>query len=458
MTLALAHQLLPGSQLVGDPTAPIHRVHSDTRSLQQGDLFVALKGDHYDGHDFLPALVNAKPCVAAVLSHQPLAGLGLSGLVVADTRRALGLLAANWRQHLCAQHPIPLIAVAGSNGKTTVTQMLASILRAWHGEAALATLGNLNNGIGVPLTLLRLRSTHQSAVIEMGMNHVGEMAQLAQMAAATVGLVNNAQREHQEFMGSVAAVAQENAAVIEHLAPTGTAVFPADDAHTPLWRQIAGQRAALTFNFEDADVTATYSWQDAGWLVSAKTPHGLLHYTLQIAGRHNVKNSLAAVACAVAAGVPAHHIEAGLSTFSAVAGRSKTTRLVVKGQPTVMVDDTYNANPDSVIAAIDMLMDLPAPRLLILGDMGEVGDLGPSFHAEVGAYAKVRGVDQFLTLGDMSRSAGGSHARDMPTLLASVTELIQAGKPWYASILVKGSRFMRMEKVIQHIERLSDVA
>ena len=233
MTLARAHALLPGSVLFGDGATAVERVHSDTRSLRPGDLFVALRGERFDGHDFLPQ-ARAAGAVAALAE----SGLGaaMPGLQVPDTLLALQQLAAAWR----AQFELPLIAVTGSNGKTTVTQMIASMLAAWHGHGMLATAGNLNNHIGVPLTLLRLRQDeetwHHAAVLELGMNHPGEIALLARLAAPTVALVNNAQREHQEFMASVAAVARENGSVIQALGADGTAVMPASDAFTPLWR------------------------------------------------------------------------------------------------------------------------------------------------------------------------------------------------------------------------------
>ncbi|MDI9335247.1 MAG: UDP-N-acetylmuramoyl-tripeptide--D-alanyl-D-alanine ligase [Cytophagales bacterium] len=447
MTLALAHQLLPGAKLVGNLALTFARVHTDTRSLQQGDLFVALKGERFDAHDFL-AQARASGAVA-VLAQQGLAANGLSGLEVPDSKIALGLLAKNWRAHLAAQKKIPVIAVTGSNGKTTLTQMIASILQAWHGSQALATAGNFNNDIGVPLTLLRLRASHQCAVVELGMNHIGEIAELAAMTAPTVAVVNNAQREHQEFMGTVEAVARENGAVLTQLPADGTAVFPADDAYTAIWQGLAGQRRVLTFGFADADITASCEWQRGAWQVNAKTPTGPIQYALHMAGKHNVKNSLAAVACAIAAGVPASHIQQGLAGFTAVAGRSRTRLLGANEAAITLVDDTYNANPDSVIAAIDMLMDLPAPRRLVLGDMGEVGDQGPAFHAEVGAYAKARGIDQFWTIGELCVHAGGQHFESMDALLFAASQL----SPPPASILVKGSRFMKMERVVQHLEK-----
>jgi len=449
MTLAQAHAMLPGSALVGDGATEIARVHSDTRTLRPGDLFVALKGERFDGHDLLPA-AKASGAVAAI-AQRGLADAGLAGLQVADTQAALEALARAWRAH----HHLPLIAVTGSNGKTTVTQMIAAILRAWHGEGAFATEGNLNNHIGVPLTLLRLRQDdarwHRAGVVELGMNHVGEIAQLARIAQPTIALVNNAQREHQEFMTSVEAVARENGAAIEALGPAGTAVFPADDAYAPLWRQMAGTRPQLTFALQgDADVTADAMWLDDHWALTLHTPAGAVSLALRMAGAHNAKNALAAATCALAAGAPLDAIRRGLEAFEPVKGRSQLKSLVRGGQTVALVDDSYNANPDSVRAAIDVLATMRAPRALLLGDMGEVGTRGPEFHAEVGAYARERGIDHLWCAGELCAHAAQAygpaarHFADAPAMLAALDTL-----PAVASVLVKGSRFMKMERVVQ---------
>jgi UDP-N-acetylmuramoyl-tripeptide--D-alanyl-D-alanine ligase len=451
MTLAQALQHLPGGQLVGDARVSFARVHSDTRSLRAGDLFVALKGERFDAHDFL-AQAASQGAVAA-LAEQGLADAGLPGLQVANSKAALGQLARGWR----AQFTLPLIAVTGSNGKTTVTQMIASILRAHCGEQAFATEGNFNNDIGVPLTLLRLRATHRAAVVELGMNHPGEIAELAAMAQPTVALVNNAQREHLEFMATVEAVARENAAVLSALPASGVAVFPADDDYTALWRELAGARRVISFALSgDADITGRADWTGECWQVQAATPAGPLAFSLNVAGRHNVKNALAATACALAAGLPLPAIAAGLNTFAPVKGRSRALPLTLAGRALTVIDDSYNANPDSVRAAIDVLAELPAPRLLVLGDMGEVGDHGPEFHAEIGAYALARGIEHFVCTGELTRHAaqvfpGARHHAEFAALLSDV----QAALPGCASVLVKGSRFMKMERVVEAIAALA---
>ncbi|MEO6407747.1 MAG: UDP-N-acetylmuramoyl-tripeptide--D-alanyl-D-alanine ligase [Burkholderiaceae bacterium] len=443
-TLAQLHALLPGSRLVGDGSVVVDRVHSDTRSLQAGDLFVALRGERFDANDFLD---EAKQSGAVgALAERGLAAAGLPGVEVDDSGAALIALAGAWR----ARFTLPLVAVTGSNGKTTVTQMVASILRAWHGDGSLATRGNLNNHVGVPLTLLHLRPGHSSAVIELGMNHPGEIAVLAALAAPTVALVNNAQREHQEFMASVEAVARENGSVIEALADDGVAVFPADDAHSGVWRDLAGARAVLSFALDaPADVGCTALWRTDHWDVALRTPDGSLELRLDVAGRHNVSNALAAAACALAAGCPLEAIGAGLAGFEAVKGRSQVKSFERAGRRVTLIDDSYNANPDSVRAAIDVLSALPGPRWLVLGDMGEVGANGPAYHAEAGAYAKARGLDALWAVGALCRDAaaafdGARHFDSVDELLAALAQAPECG-----AVLVKGSRFMQMERVVQ---------
>ncbi|CAN7472193.1 UDP-N-acetylmuramoyl-tripeptide--D-alanyl-D-alanine ligase [Rhizobacter sp. LjRoot28] len=447
MTLAQAHLWVPGSTLVGDGNVAIERVHTDTRTLQAGDLFVALRGERFDANDFL-AQARAAGAVAAI-AERALAEAGMPGVLVADSKRALGELARAWR----ASMTLPLVAVTGSNGKTTVTQMLASVLAAWVGTGAFSTQGNFNNDIGVPLTLLRLRQDatlwHRAGVVELGMNHPGEIAWLAEMAAPTVALVNNAQREHQEFMASVEAVARENGAVISALGPAGVAVFPADDDFTSVWRELAGTRPQLTFALEgDADVTSDAHWMGDHWAMVLRTPAGTSNVRLRIAGQHNVKNALAVTACALAAGAPLEAVVRGLEAFEPVKGRSQLKTATLHGQTVTLVDDTYNANPDSARAAVDVLSQMPGPCWLVLGDMGEVGDQGPAFHAEVGAYAQARGVEHFWTVGELCRHAadafdGARHFESVPELIAAL-----AAAPAARAVLVKGSRFMKMEQVV----------
>ena len=460
LSLQQARQWLGNARLVdcGVPagTVAFRRVHSDSRSVAPGDLFVALRGERFDANDFLGD-AKARGAVAALCQGDAealLRAANLPGLLVADSRQALALLASQWR----SQFSLPVIAVTGSNGKTTVTQMIAAILRAYKPNAFMATEGNLNNDIGVPLTVLRLRPAHELAVIELGMNHPGEISALAAIAQPTVALVNNAQREHLEFMASVAAVAQENGAVIDALTDSGVAVFPSDDEFSPLWQARAAQRQVLRFCLAGADPSAAdvmcrdARWTGQAWQVTAATPAGPLHYALSIAGWHNVKNSLAALSCALAAGVPLPAIARGLALFEPVKGRSRSQLVRLGSHRVTLVDDSYNANPDSVRAAIDVLATLPGPRLLVLGDMGEVGDQGVHFHAEAGEFARSRGIEALYTLGDLSVAAAhsfgaGRHFVDM----ASLEQAVLAELATFRSVLVKGSRFMKMERVVAAI-------
>jgi UDP-N-acetylmuramoyl-tripeptide--D-alanyl-D-alanine ligase len=447
----------------GDDSAGQARVHSDTRSLHASDCFVALQGERFDAHAFLPEA--AALGVGVALVHTGLAASGLAGAQVPDTRKALAQWAGAWRQTM----DLPLIAVTGSNGKTTVTQMIASILQAAHGEHSLATAGNFNNDIGVPLTLLRLRNHHQCAVVELGMNHPGEIAGLAAMAQPTVALVNNAQREHLEFMHSVDAVAAENATVFQALAAHGAAVFPHSDRYTEHWRDAAAALArdiqVWTFCDQDdsASVYGTAQWQGTYWQLHMRTPLGELHTRVALAGQHNVRNALAAAACALASGIAVGAVEQGLRTFKAVSGRSRAAVLQRGTQTVGLVDDTYNANPDSVQAAVAVLAAMPAPRWLVLGDMGEVGAQGLAYHQEVLAAAVAAGIERIDVAGQWWRDVYGLHdaasARaaglhwhaDVDALAyaaAGIGEDLSA-----ASVLVKGSRFMRMERIVRALEQ-----
>ncbi len=452
-SLQQVSQWLGQARMVGGGDVRFSRVHTDTRTLERGDLFVALRGERFDANDFLQE-AKARGAVAAICqgdADERLLAASLPGLVVPDAKLALVTLARGWR----SQFRLPLIAVTGSNGKTTVTQMIASILKAFKPDGFLATQGNFNNDIGVPLTVLRLRSRHEVAVVELGMNHPGEIATLAAIAQPTVALVNNAQREHLEFMATVEAVARENGAVIDALDARGVAVFPADDAFSDLWKTRAQARATVQFAAaaDGADVQCIEAaWLGDAWQVNASTPAGPLHYALHIAGSHNVKNSLAAVASALAAGVPLPAIAQGLSAFEPVKGRSRAMVRRLGSHTLTLVDDSYNANPDSVRAAIEVLATLPAPRLLVLGDMGEVGEKGPEFHVEAGQHARALGIDALFAVGELSAAActsfgAGRYFADAQSIQTAVlAELPQLG-----SVLVKGSRFMKMERVVQAI-------
>lgn len=444
MTVAELARAVRAREVRGDARLTFSSVSTDTRSLEAGALFIALRGERFDAHEFVAA-AHERGAIAAVVE-RPLA-IDLPQIVVDDARRALGIGAAQWR----ARFALPVIAVTGSNGKTTVTQMIGSILAQAFGERQrLATQGNLNNEIGLPLMLWRLGPQHRAAVFELGMNHPGEIAALAELARPTVALVNNAQREHQEFMLSVEATARENGEVIAALplAGEGVAVFPADDACAPIWRELAGTRRVIDFALDtDATVTATYALSDTGAKISMATPAGLIEVTLGVAGVHNVRNALAAAACATAIGVEARAIRLGLERFRPVSGRGVRLRT---REGAGLIDDSYNANPDSVRAAIDLLAGQPSPRVLVLGDMGEVGGRGPEFHREVGNYAKARGIEHLYALGTMTGASVEAFGRghQFGTVEALVTELRPQLTP-ATTVLVKGSRFMRMERVVE---------
>ena len=416
---------------------------TDTRQIGTNEVFLALAGEQFDGHQYLSQAQQAGAC-AAVVAH-PVADVTLPQLVLGDTRAALGRIGAAWR----ARFSLPVIGVAGSNGKTTTKEMVAAILADWLGESGrLATAGNFNNDIGVPLTLLRLRAPHRAAVFELGMNHPGEIAGLAAMAAPSVVLITNAQREHQEFMHTVEAVALENGTAIEALPDTGVAVFPGDDEHCGVWEAQAGARRVLRFGLQPGlDVYAqTIMPTEQGTRCHVVTPAGSADLELPVPGMHNVRNALAAIAATLAAGAPLDSAMRGLASFTAVAGRMQRKALA---DGTTLIDDTYNANPDSVRAAIDVLAQLSGPRALVLGDMGEVGDNGPEMHREVGAYARERGIDALYTLGQASREASQAFG-DGAVHGESVEEIVAAlQRRRAASVLVKGSRFMRMERVVK---------
>ena len=414
-------------------------VSTDTRSIGKGQLFVAIRGTRFDGHDFL-ATAKERGAAAALVDEKHAGAAPLPLLVADDTRRALGRLGRNWRLRFAPA----VIAIAGSNGKTTTKEMLASILRCHAGEGgALATRGNLNTDIGVPLTLLEMRASHRYCAIELGMNHPGEIARLADIARPTIALVNNAQREHLEFMQSVEAVAAENASVFDALPDDGVAVLNADDAMAGVFRAKAGGRKRVEFGIATGEVRCRYALKPLESEIALETPSGGAQTKLAIPGLHNVRNALAAAACAHAAGIPPAAIGTGLAAFRPYAGRLQVKKTAAGA---TLIDDSYNANPDSVRAAIDVLASCQGPTALVLGDMGEVGAQAPEFHAEVGSYAKQKGINALLAFGSSSRDSviafgeGATHFDDWNEIPSSLKNA--------KTILVKGSRFMKMERVV----------
>ncbi len=444
MDTATAARAVAGD-LCGE-SVPFLRVTTDTRSLVPGDLFVALKGEHFDGHDFVAAAQERGASAALVAADRAREFRG--NLIAApDPLTALGALAAHWR----ARFAIPIVVIAGSNGKTTVKEMLAAVLRCHYGAGAvLATAGNFNNAIGLPLTLLSLRPQHRAAAVELGMNHRGETAALAAIARPTIGLVNNAQREHQEFMVNVADVAAEHADLVRAVLPGGMAVINADDAFVDVWRDAArgNDCAVVEFALERAAaVRGRFIAGGAGGTLEATTPAGDATLALAAPGRHNASNALAAATAALAVGVPLAAIVRGLESFRPIGGRLAVTRAA---SGVVVIDDTYNANPDSVRAAIDVLANAPSPKWLVLGDMGEIGAQGPAFHREAGVYARACGIDRLLAAGTAAAEAAaafGAGAEHFPTVEA-LADHVRAAARVGTTVLVKGSRFMRMERVV----------
>ena len=463
--LAHIHALLPNSQLhnIGMVEARdqlISQVGTDSRHLSAGELFVALKGDRFDAHSFLSAVAE-HGASAALISEKTSCPTSLPAVYVDDTRKGLGELAAAWR----AQFALSLAVVTGSNGKTTVKEMVAAIFRqAVSPSELLVTEGNLNNDIGLPLTLLKLRPSHRLAVIELGMNHPGETAELAMIARPTIALINNAQREHQEFMETVDAVAHEHADALRALRSDGVGVFPADTPYTALWKGACASKQYLEFrwldqvpntNLESDSVIDGYLLADGQ--IQVRTSIGSIQVKLNTLGAHNYRNALAATAVAIAAQIPLSQIKAGLEQFMPVSGRMQRVTI---SQNIEIINDTYNANPDSVEAAVKSLAALRGERYLVLGDMGEVGSQGPAFHQELGKYAAQCGIEHFMTIGSLMKESHAAYLRERPTgdarhfddidsLNRELVQNLQRFNDRNVCILVKGSRFMRMERVVQ---------
>lgn len=450
MTAAEFAALVPGAELFGDGTAPVAGVSTDARKIEPGELFAGLRGEKFDGTDF--AGQAAEKGASAVLVSRRLPDAAVPQIVVPDVARAFCESAEAWR----ARFSIPVISVSGSNGKTTTTQMIASILRAAYGEDGfLATRGNFNNSVGVPITLWRLRKEHRAAVVESGMSHPGEMAELAAMIRPTVALVNNAQREHQEFLSGVEATAVENSYSIRALPEDGVAVWPADDACAHVWKEAAGARRSITFATDpavEADVKAEVEEENGLVRVKLHTPAGDAAVRLAIGGLHNGHNAAAACSCALAAGIPLEAAVRGLEAFRPVARRG-VRHVLANG--VLLIDDTYNANPDSMEAGIRVLAGCPAPRVLVAGDMGEVGEKGPEYHAEVGRYAAEKGIDAFLCTGELMRHAAeacGSAARRSDNLESlSEAAVAEVSAMQGGTVLVKASNFMHFDRIVKAI-------
>ncbi len=435
-------------------------VSTDTRAIKTGDLFIALKGERFDGATFAEKALLAG--AAGVMVNAEATQVSPS-IQVADTRIALGLLAAYWRKGFT----MPVIAITGSNGKTTVKEMVAAILRAaaaintpsplplsHEGSGAnevLATEGNLNNDIGCPLMLLKLRSQHRYAVLEMGMNHRGEIRYLTKLAQPDIALVNNAMSAHIGLLGSVQAIAEAKGEIFEGLRATGTAIINADDDYADYWRGLNAGRRVLSFGFAPAaDVRGVYQPQEFGGVLQTHTPQGSATINLQVAGEHNARNALAALACALTAGVALPTAADALSAFTGIKGRLQRKPALHGG---MFIDDTYNANPDSARAALSVLAKQPGHKILVLGDMGELGIDAPAMHAQIGLAARQAGVEKLYGLGELTREAvqafgaGAMHFERIEELLAEVENALAPD----VTVLVKGSRAMQMERVVNSL-------
>ena len=458
--------------------AEVLRVSTDSRNTQSGDLFIALRGEKFDGGVY--AAQALQQGAVGVILDAAQAPEVLHALRVPDTRLALGQLGAGWRNRFT----LPIVAITGSNGKTTVKEMLAAILRVAAGsrqsglaqphpplppgeggvrakgeganaeptatDAVLATEGNFNNDIGLPLMLLRLRDTHQYAVLEMGMNHLGEIDYLTRLARPDVALINNAQAAHVGMLGSVAEIARAKCEIYNGLDAQGIAIVNADDAHVGMWSEANIGRRIVSFGLgPDANVRGEYQTSEQGSTLTVHTVSEHFEVSLQVPGTHNVRNALAACAAALALNVAPEHICAGLAGFSGVKGR-----LQKKPGPhgSTFIDDSYNANPDSVLAALKVLALHPGKKILVLGDMGELGDEAAALHAQIGLAAQQTGIDGLFALGNLTRETvgafgpGATHFERIETLLSDLEKQLSPE----TTVLVKGSRFMHMERVVQN--------
>jgi UDP-N-acetylmuramoyl-tripeptide--D-alanyl-D-alanine ligase len=444
MMLTLAEAAASAGGRVVGVDVGFDSVGKDSRGDCAGQLFVALRGERFDAHEFVAqALENG--AVAALVDH-PLA-LDIPQWVVEDTRLALGRLAEVWRERF----PGKVIAVTGSNGKTTCKEMIAAVLA--RTGSVRATEGNLNNDIGMPLTLLSARD-EDFLVLEMGANHPGEIAYLTEIGRPDVAVITNAGRAHLEGFGSVEGVARAKAEIARGLTADGTFIVPSDSPWTEFWRGIAGARPILTCGLDaSADVRADTDsgagvWDEGGFRTrfSVRIGGESLKLQLPLAGMHNVRNALVAVAVASVLGIGAEAIRTGLAGLMPVAGRLNP-RAAAGGAR--LIDDSYNANPDSVGAAIDVLMGLPGRHWLLLGDLGELGPGAAQLHRGLGEMARAAGVDSLYTVGNLSASAseafgeGGRHFFDQADLIAELSGRLGPDD----LVLVKGSRLAAMERV-----------
>lgn len=428
-------------------------VSTDTRTIQSGELFVALQGPRFNANEFVAAAHKAGAAAAVVAAQQ---NVPLAQIVVADTQKALSAVSRQWR----AQFSIPVVGVAGSNGKTTVKEMTAAILS--QAGTTLATRGNLNNHIGVPLTLFRLSPEHKFAVVEIGTDRAGEVAALVKIARPDIGLITNAGAEHLEGFGSMEGVARAEGEMVEGLAPTGTAVINADDEFADLWRGLSRAKV-VTFGVEKAadfsaqNVRAEIGPEGFHTRFTLQSPLGTTEIDLRLAGQHNIVNALCAAAAAAAAGASLENIKTGLAAARAVPGR---LQFKVARSGAWIIDDSYNANPSSVRAGIDVLASLEGRKWLVIGDMAELGAFAESSHADIGAYARERGIEKLFATGSLTGLAvesfgnGGQWFTDTQALARALDESATPD----VRMLIKGSRVNRLERVIEALVATTNTA
>lgn len=441
MTLAQIANLLGLTTPVSN--VECHGMSIDSRTIQPGNLFIAITGARFDGHDFLQEAKN-KGAVAAIVSH-PAANIDLPQLQVKDTTTALGVLGAAWRHHF----NIPVVAITGSNGKTTLKNMIASIMTAAcndQPEQVLATQGTLNNHWGVPLTLARLKQEHRYAAIEMGMNHFGEIEYLSKLTRPQVAVITNASAAHLEGVGNIAGVARAKGEIFSGMAKDGIAVLNRDDTFYNYWRDIVGDRQFLTFGFNpDADFHTDEELKDNHLVIH--TPTGDITLTFTLPGKHNLLNALAAAAATSAIGINADAIRRGLEKTKAASGRLEIHTLA---NGVKIIDDTYNANPYSLQAAVDALANFNGKKILVLGDMKELGHEAKALHHAAGESIRKAGIDFLFTFGELSADSARAFGENAYHFNEK-EKLINALKPFLyntTTILVKGSRSMQMENVV----------
>ena len=444
VTLSQLAEILCGELKGGDLT--LDAVTTDTRKVTPGCLFVALKGERFDAHDFADKAKDGG--AGALLVSRPL-NIDLPQVIVKDTRLAFGELAA-WVR---AQVPARVVALTGSSGKTSVKEMTASILSQCGNT--LYTAGNLNNDIGVPMTLLRLNNDYDYAVIELGANHQGEIAWTVGLTRPEAALVNNLAAAHLEGFGSLAGVAKAKGEIFGGLSANGIAIMNADNNDWLNWQSIIGDRKVWRFspNAASSDFTATNVHVTShGTEFTLQTPTGNVDVTLPLPGRHNIANSLAATALAMAVGASLDAVKRGLANLKAVPGRLFPVQL---GENQLLLDDTYNANVGSMTAAAHVLSEMPGYRVMVVGDMAELGDESEACHIQVGEAAKAVGIDKVLSVGTLSKalskaSGVGEHFNDKAAVTARLKALIAEQK--IITILVKGSRSSAMEEVVRELQ------